>query len=68
MVPLQVLGVMLLLGPLTWMNKPLPSLILAFSFSKQATRRHGPRVLMIKQKLKAFWTLLLDQFSERDSS
>jgi len=65
MVPLQVLGVMLLAGASDMDEQTIAILILAFSFSKQATRRHGPRGPYDQAKVEGFLDLLLDQFSER---
>src|SRR5882724_13474401 len=55
MVPLQVLGVMLLAGA-SEMNKPLPSSSWHFHFPNRQLGGMDQGVLMIMQKLKAFWT------------
>jgi len=63
--PLQVLGVMLLAGASDMDEETMAILILAYSFSKLATRRHGPRGPYDQAKTEDFFDLLLDQFSGR---
>ena len=65
MLPLQVLGVMLLAGASDMDEETLAILILAYSFSKLATRRNRPRGPYDQAKVEGFLDLLLNQSSER---
>ena len=60
-----MLGVMLLAGASDMDEENMAILILAYSFSKPATRRHGPRGPYDQAKTEDFFDLLLDKFSAR---